>query len=128
MQGKSANFVLCSRELSMKVRAIIRWNKGRYFVEFSVPRRYFAIISDISLADTRNFAWNRIVVLQRSCKVLHATDTIGWSHTRLQVKKLRNVFKWVAVWGFRLATDVKDWHSTVKKPGQVCRAFPKLSS
>ena len=60
--------------------AIILWNKGRYFVEFSVPHRNFAIISDISLADARNFAWNRIVALQRSCKVLHATDdTIGWS-------------------------------------------------
>ena len=61
-------------------RAIIHWNKGRYFVEFSVPHRNFAIIRrDISLGDTRNFTWNRIVVLQRSCKVLHATDTIGWS-------------------------------------------------
>ena len=57
-------------------RAIIRWNKGRYFVEFSVPHRKFAIITDISLADTRNFAWNRTVVRQRSCKVLHATDMI----------------------------------------------------
>ena len=81
MQAKSANFVLCSKfkRKFAAFRAIIRWNKGRYFVEFSVPHRNFAIISDISLADTRNFAWNRIVVLQHSCKVLHATDTIGWS-------------------------------------------------
>ena len=82
MQAKSANFVLCSRELFKRkfvaFRAF-RWNKGRYFVEFSVPHRNFAIISDISVADTRNFAWNRIVVLQRSCKVLHVTYTIGWS-------------------------------------------------
>ena len=86
MQAKCPNFVLCSRELSTKVErkfaalpAIIRWNKGRYFVEFSVPHRKFPIISDILLADRQNFAWNRTVVCQRSCKVLHASDTISRS-------------------------------------------------
>ena len=55
MQAKCPNFVLCSRKLSTKVRAKVRaiicWNKGRYFVEFSVPHGKFAIISDISQAD-----------------------------------------------------------------------------
>ena len=60
-------------------RVIIRWNKGRYFVKFSVPHRKSEKICDVSLADTRNFTWNRIVVRQRSCKVLHATVRIGWS-------------------------------------------------
>ena len=60
-------------------RAIIRRNKGRNFVEFSAPQRKFAIISEFSLAVAQNFAWKRTVLRKRSCKVLHANDTIGRS-------------------------------------------------
>ena len=49
-----------------------------YFLQYCAKVMQ-AIISDISLADTRNFAWNRTVVRQRSCKVFHATDTISRS-------------------------------------------------
>ena len=35
---------------------------------------FLRIFFEFSLADTRNFAWNRTVVRQRSCKVLHANE------------------------------------------------------